>query len=43
MIDTDFTYIKVVEPKMFYFETLGYEIIEEEIEGYATILELCKD
>ena len=38
MIDTNFTYIELVEPRMLYVEPLGYEISKGEIEGYAKII-----
>lgn len=35
MVDTNFTYVEEVEPRMLYVETLGYEATEDEIEGYV--------
>ena len=35
MVDTDFTYIEVVEPRIEFIDPLGYEIPEAEIEGYV--------
>lgn len=43
-MDTNFTYIEVVDTRNLYVEPLGYEITKEEIEGYAqAILEVDKD
>lgn len=35
MVDTNFTYVEVVEPRMLYVDPLGYETSEDEIEGYV--------
>lgn len=38
MLDTNSTYIGEVVSRMLNVESLGYEIIEEKIEGYAKII-----
>lgn len=41
MVDTDFTYIEVVEPRMEFIDPLGYEISEAKIVGYVNRLLKC--
>ena len=38
MVDTDFTYIELVEPRIAYVEPLGYDMTEEKVEWYVEVI-----
>ena len=38
MVDTDFTYIQVVEPRETFLDPLGYELSDETTIGYIDLL-----